>query len=108
VKPSAGKRDGRAVVVNELDRAEIDRQLVALREIALRLERFLALSADPHHQGLSRPRRRPAGLRSTPRSRRRRRRAIRTRFLVHTPENSIRPDRTFGNHSRRSCPKHLK
>ena len=47
VKPSAGKRDGRTVVVYELDRAEIDRQLVALREIALRLERFLALSADP-------------------------------------------------------------
>ena len=47
VKPSAGKKDGRAVVVYELDRAEIDRQLVALREIALRLERFLALSADP-------------------------------------------------------------
>jgi hypothetical protein len=46
VKPAAGKKDGRAVVVYELERAEIDRQIVALREIALRLERFLALSSD--------------------------------------------------------------
>jgi len=47
VKPSAGKKDGRAVVVFELDRAEVERQLAALRQIALRLERFLALSVDP-------------------------------------------------------------
>ena len=47
VKPAAGKKDGRAVVVYELERAEIKRQLAALREIALRLERFLALSNDP-------------------------------------------------------------
>jgi hypothetical protein len=47
VKPSAGKKDGRVVVVYELERAEIDRQIAALRQIALRLERFLALSADP-------------------------------------------------------------
>jgi hypothetical protein len=46
VKPSAAKKDGRAVVVYELDRAEIDRQIAALRQIALRLERFLSLSAD--------------------------------------------------------------
>jgi hypothetical protein len=46
VKPTAGKKDGRAVVVYELERAEIDRQIAALREIALRLERFLALSSD--------------------------------------------------------------
>ena len=46
VKPSAGKKDGRAVVVYELERMDIERQLVALRQIALRLERFLALSND--------------------------------------------------------------
>ena len=46
VKPTAGKKDGRAVVVYELERPEIDRQIVALREIALRLERFLSLSSD--------------------------------------------------------------
>ena len=46
VKPTAGKKDGRAVVVYELERAEVDRQLAALREIALRLERFLRISAD--------------------------------------------------------------
>jgi hypothetical protein len=47
VKPAAGKKDGRAVVVYELERIDIERQLVALRQIALRLERFLALSTDP-------------------------------------------------------------
>jgi PD-(D/E)XK nuclease superfamily len=46
VKPTAGKKDGRAVVVYELDRSEIDRQIAALRQIAQRLERFLALSTD--------------------------------------------------------------
>ena len=46
VKPLAAKKDGRAVAVYELERAEIDRQLVALREISLRLERFLRLSND--------------------------------------------------------------
>lgn len=46
VKPVAARKDGRAVVVYELDRAEVDRQLAALREIALRLERFLRLSGD--------------------------------------------------------------
>ena len=48
VKPVAAKKDGRAVVVFEQDRADIERQLTALRQIALRLERFLALSTDAH------------------------------------------------------------
>ena len=47
VKPTAGKKDGRAVAVYALDPAEVDRQLGALRQIALRLERFLRLSSDP-------------------------------------------------------------
>jgi hypothetical protein len=47
VKPVAGRKDGRAVCVYELERGEIDRQLLALRQIALRLERFLSLSTDP-------------------------------------------------------------
>lgn len=47
VKPTAGKKDGRAVVVYELDRTEFDRQLAALRQIAMRLGRFLNLSSDP-------------------------------------------------------------
>lgn len=46
VKPQAGKADKRAVTVLELERAEVDRQLIALRQIAMRLERFLRLSAD--------------------------------------------------------------
>lgn len=46
VKPVAGKKDGRAVCVYELEIAEVDRQLIALRQIALRLERFLSLSTD--------------------------------------------------------------
>ncbi len=48
VKPTASKKDGRAVCVYELSRSEIDQQVTALREIALRLERFLGLSCDPH------------------------------------------------------------
>ena len=57
VKPVASKKDGRAVVVYELERAEIDRQVAALREIALRLERFLALSSDARQLcGLNRSR----------------------------------------------------
>jgi len=47
VKPVAAKKDGRAVVVFEQDRGDVERQLIALRQIALRLERFLALSTDP-------------------------------------------------------------
>ena len=46
VKPVAAKKDGRAVAVYELERTEVDRQLTALREIALRLEWFLRLSPD--------------------------------------------------------------
>lgn len=48
VKPQASKKDARAVAVYELDRTEIDRQIVALTQIALRLERFLRLSSDAH------------------------------------------------------------
>lgn len=47
VKPVTGKKDGRAVVVYEMTGEEIDRHLAALREIAIRLGRFLALSTDP-------------------------------------------------------------
>ena len=46
VKPSAG-RDGRAVAVYEMDADEVRAHLAALRQIALRLERFLAVSSDP-------------------------------------------------------------
>jgi hypothetical protein len=46
VKPSAG-RDGRAVAVYEMTAQDVRDHLAALRQIALRLERFLALSADP-------------------------------------------------------------
>jgi len=46
-KPTPGKKDGRAVVVYELTREDVTRHLAALREIALRLGRFLALSDDP-------------------------------------------------------------
>ena len=46
VKPSAGKKDGRAVAVFEMSADEIARHLEALRQIAIRLGRFLALSAD--------------------------------------------------------------
>lgn len=47
VKPAAGRKDGRAVAVYEMDAGDIRRHLAALREIALRLGRFLALSKDP-------------------------------------------------------------
>lgn len=48
VKPSAGKKDGRAVAVYEMSGDDISRHLDALRQIAMRLGRFLALSNDPH------------------------------------------------------------
>ncbi len=48
VKPAAGKKDGRAVVVYELSADDVRRHLAALRQIALRLGRFLSLSSDPH------------------------------------------------------------
>jgi hypothetical protein len=47
-KPVAGKKDGRAVVVYEMAADDVRRHLVALRQIALRLGRFLSLSSDPH------------------------------------------------------------
>ena len=47
VKPSAGKTDGRAVAVYEMSGDEITRHLKAIGQIAIRLGRFLALSADP-------------------------------------------------------------
>ena len=47
-KPAAGKKDGRAVVVYELSADDVRRHLQALRQIALRLGRFLSLSSDPH------------------------------------------------------------
>lgn len=46
VKPSAGKSDGRAVAVYEMSGDDIRRHLSALRQIAVRLGRFLALSSD--------------------------------------------------------------
>lgn len=45
-KPAPGK-DGRAVVVYALGPDDVRRHLAALRQIAIRLERFLALSKDP-------------------------------------------------------------
>lgn len=48
VKPVAAKKDGRAVSVYALERSDVDRQLAALRQIALRLERFLNLTSDAH------------------------------------------------------------
>jgi hypothetical protein len=47
VKPAAGKKDGRVIVVYEMS-ADVRRHLVALHQIALRLGRFLNLSSDPH------------------------------------------------------------
>ena len=46
VKPVLGKKDARAIAVYELDPKEIDRQIMALTQIAIRLERFLRLSRD--------------------------------------------------------------
>lgn len=48
VKPSPGKADGRAVTVLEMSGDDVRRHLGALRQIALRLGRFLALSSDAH------------------------------------------------------------
>ena len=50
-KPKAGRSDGRATVVYELTADDLRRHLAALAQIAIRLERFLALSADPHEIG---------------------------------------------------------
>lgn len=46
VKPVAGKKDGRAVAVYEMSGDDIHRHLEALRQIAVRLGRFLSLSGD--------------------------------------------------------------
>ena len=46
VKPTVGKKDGRAVAVYEMSGDDVRRHLEALRQIAIRLGRFLALSAD--------------------------------------------------------------
>ena len=46
VKPTVGKKDGRAVAVYEMSGDDIRRHLEALRQIAIRLGRFLALSND--------------------------------------------------------------
>jgi hypothetical protein len=48
VRPSAGKAGVRSVVVYELSAEDIRCHLEALRQIAIRLGRFLALSDDPH------------------------------------------------------------
>ena len=47
-KRFAAKTGGRCVVVYELPAEDIRRHLEALRQIAIRLGRFLALSSDPH------------------------------------------------------------
>lgn len=46
VKPSPGKKDGRAVAVYEMSGDDVRRHLEALRQIAIRLGRFLAISSD--------------------------------------------------------------
>ncbi len=46
VKPTAGKKDGRAVAVYEMSGDEVRRHLEALRQIAIRLGRFLSVSAN--------------------------------------------------------------
>ena len=48
VKPSKGKKDGRAVAVYELSAEDVRRHLDALTQIAVRLGRFLTLSGDAH------------------------------------------------------------
>ncbi|MFH1157625.1 MAG: PD-(D/E)XK nuclease family protein [Pseudomonadota bacterium] len=47
VKPSPGKKDGRAAVIYGMSGDDRTRHLDALRQIALRLHRFLSLSRDP-------------------------------------------------------------
>jgi hypothetical protein len=47
VKPSVGKKDGRAVAVYEMSGDDVCRHLEALGQIAIRLQRFLAFSVDP-------------------------------------------------------------
>lgn len=47
VKPSPGKKDGKAVAVYEMSGDDVHRHLEALRQIAIRLGRFLSISGDP-------------------------------------------------------------
>jgi hypothetical protein len=47
VKPVAGKKNGRAVVVYEMSADDVRRHLKALHQIALRLGRFLSISSYP-------------------------------------------------------------
>ena len=47
MKPVAGRKDGRAVAAYEMSADDVRRHLDALRAIAIRLGRFLALSTDP-------------------------------------------------------------
>lgn len=46
-KPTPGKKDGKAAAVYEMSGDERQRHLNAIRQIALRLQRFLSLSRDP-------------------------------------------------------------
>ena len=46
VKPSAGKTDGKAAAVYEMSGDDVRRHLEALRQIAIRLGRFLSISGD--------------------------------------------------------------
>jgi hypothetical protein len=47
-RPSGNKASARSIVVYELPADDLRRHLEALRQIAIRLGRFLALSDDPH------------------------------------------------------------
>lgn len=47
VKPVAGKKDGKYAAVYEMSGEDRQRHLAALRQIALRMHRFLSLSRDP-------------------------------------------------------------
>jgi hypothetical protein len=48
VKPTPGKKDGKAVAIYEMSGEERQKHLNALKQVALRLHRFLSLSKDPH------------------------------------------------------------
>lgn len=47
-KPTPNKKDGKAVAIYEMSGEERRSHLSALKQIALRLHRFLSLSHDPH------------------------------------------------------------
>ena len=46
-KPTPGKKDGKAVAVYEMSGDDRERHLNGLKQIAMRLQRFLSLSRDP-------------------------------------------------------------